>query len=216
MSPDRGLSARWLKAIAFPFPAVLGQSSHTGGCRAPPLPWRLPSPLGNHLPHHSAFCGMGSSAVRNGALSSHIWVAKAGRRRHNIWSQSVDLNDAWVGRVSSDALGLSLNGADKPFGFKTCHQDCLLGKSHISAPVLCPAALCLLSGSLSFCALLVLRYLSARVVVSQPCLPTWHGGTPASYFRSSSGMPVSFIRVTNVFCRLLNGLEMPYLIEFAR
>lgn len=64
--------------------------------------------------------------------------------------------------------------------------------------------------------LLVLRYSSAWALVSQPCLPTWHGGTPASCFRSSWGMPVSFIRVTNVFCQLLNGLEMPYFIEFAR
>ena len=136
--------------FAFSHRAVLGQSSHTGGCRTPPLPWLVPFPLGSRLPHHSAFCGMGSSAVRNGALSSHVWVAKAGRRTHNIWSKSVDLNDAWVRRASSDTLGLSLNGADKPFGFKTCHQACLLRKSHISAPVLCPAVICLLNSSLSF------------------------------------------------------------------
>jgi len=42
------------------------------------------------------------------------------------------------------------------------------------------------------------------------------GGTPATHFRSSSGMPVSVIKVTNVFVQLLNGLEMPHHVTFAR
>lgn len=70
-----------------------------------------------HLPS-LAFHGIGSPAARSGASPSHVWVAKAGRRRHNLWSKSVYLNAAWVGRASSDTLGLSLNGQINLWPFK--------------------------------------------------------------------------------------------------
>jgi len=44
--------------------------------------------------------------------------------------------------------------------------------------------------------------------------PAW--GHPAYYFRTSSGMPLSFIRMANIACQLLKGLGIPYFIGLCR